>query len=99
MNIAKTVKVIAIAMPLLALAACKTVPLTPEQEAQLQSEECGAPTFQYLVGMPAQSLNPETLPPMTRVIYPYSAVTMDFNPMRLNIYVNDEGFVTRLACG
>ncbi|MGG4604191.1 I78 family peptidase inhibitor [Paenalcaligenes sp. Me131] len=99
MRIVKTVKVIAIAMPLLMLAACKTVPLTPEQEAQLQSEECGAPTFQYLVGTPAQSLNLDVLPPYTRVIYPYSAVTMDFNPMRLNVYVNDEGFVTRLSCG
>lgn len=99
MFIAKSVKAIAVAIPVLLLVACKTVPLTPEQEAVMQSEECGAPTFQYLVGTPADDLNTEMLPLSTRVIYPFSAVTMDFNPMRLNVYVNEEGFITRLACG
>ncbi|MGO3890262.1 MAG: I78 family peptidase inhibitor [Paenalcaligenes sp.] len=99
MTFSKSVKAIAVALPLLLLAACKTVPLTPEQEAVLQSEECGAPTFQYLVGTPADNLNTDMLPPYTRVIYPFSAVTMDYNPMRLNVYVNEEGFITRLACG
>lgn len=99
MTMTKSLKAIAIAIPVLLLVACKTVPLTPEQEAVLQSEECGAPTFQYLVGTPADNLNTEMLPPYSRVIYPFSAVTMDFNPMRLNVYVNEEGFITRLACG
>lgn len=99
MSSRKFLNVMAVAIPMLLLTACKTVALTPEQEAVLQSEECGAPTFQYLVGTPADNLNTEMLPPYSRVIYPFSAVTMDFNPMRLNVYVNEEGFITRLACG
>lgn len=99
MSITKSMKMLAVVVPVLALAACKTVPMTPEQEAVLQSEECGAPTYQYLIGSPASSVNDGMLPPMSRVIYPFSAVTMDYNPMRLNVYVNEEGFITRLACG
>ena len=34
-----------------------------------------------------------------RVIAPDSAVTMDFNPTRLNIHTDEAGVITRLSCG
>jgi len=34
-----------------------------------------------------------------RVLAPNSVVTMDFNPMRLNVYTDDEGLITDARCG
>lgn len=34
-----------------------------------------------------------------RVIPPNSAVTLDYNPERLNVYTDDDGFITKARCG
>jgi len=41
---------------------------------------------------------PPTFQP-NRVIKPNSAVTMDYNPLRLNVYVDDAGAILKAKCG
>jgi len=41
----------------------------------------------------------EYLPPHTRVLGPDSFATMDFNPERLNVHLDLEGFVQRVTFG
>ncbi|WP_254216473.1 I78 family peptidase inhibitor [Tabrizicola sp. TH137] len=60
---------------------------------------CGALDLQYLVGAPARDLEAIQFNKPVRVIYPGSAVTMDFNPERLNFEVDRAGRVARVTCG
>lgn len=59
---------------------------------------CGAADYQSLVG---SNMAAVTLPAELnhRVIGPNDAVTMDYNPERLNIYTDEDGVVTEVKCG
>ena len=61
--------------------------------------QCGALDLQFLVGGPASALNTMRFNKPVRVIYPDTAVTMDFNPERLNFEVDRMGRILRVRCG
>ena len=61
-------------------------------------DACGAAGYQAIVGSPLAAV---TLPADlgARIIEPGAAVTMDYNPERLNIEVDTDGRITRVSCG
>ena len=71
--------------------------VTPEPDAA-RDDPCGAADYAGLVGANVAAV---TLPANLnhRVIYPDTAVTMDFVPERLNVEVTADGTVVRLRCG
>lgn len=63
------------------------------------SPSCAAPELQELVGQPLTELDETSLPQPYRIIAPDMAVTMDWNPARLNIEHDEANVITRIACG
>jgi hypothetical protein len=61
--------------------------------------QCGALDLQYLVGAPASELDRMRFNKPVRVIYPDTAVTMDYSADRLNFEVDRTGRITRVNCG
>ena len=61
--------------------------------------DCGAYALQYLVGQSRDVLASMTLPAPVRTIGPDTAVTMDFNPQRLNIRYDEGGIIREVYCG
>ena len=61
--------------------------------------QCGALDLQYLVGAPASDLDRMRFNKPVRVIYPDTAVTMDYSADRLNFEVDRTGRITRVNCG
>ena len=80
------------ALPL-ALAACQV-----ETVATPAPSDCGADAYQSLVGA---NLAAVTLPADlgARIIEPGMAVTMDYRPDRMNIEVEESGWIMAVYCG
>ena len=70
------------------------VPAAPSAE-----DACGAGALAGLVGGPASALDGRTGPGPVRLIRPGMAVTMDYNPLRLNATLDAGGRILRLSCG
>lgn len=64
----------------------------------VREDACGASGYQGLIG---KSLASVTLPAFSdaRYIGPDSAVTKDYRLDRINFYLDDQGVITRIACG
>ena len=67
-------------------------PLPPE-------DGCGAPDLQFLRGQPETVLQTMKVGVPVRIIRPGMAVTMDYNPTRLNIEIDETGEIFRISCG
>jgi Peptidase inhibitor I78 family len=80
---------------LLAFAACVPV----EEPVPVDLDACGASGSQNLVGQSADILAAMTFPIGTRVIYPETVVTMEYNPERLNIRVGATNRIEEVNCG
>ena len=80
----------------LACAACADTS-TPTSSANLAS--CGADSLQTMVGQSADVLATMRFRTQMRVIGPDTAVTMDYNPERINIRVDGRGLITAVDCG
>jgi hypothetical protein len=80
-------------------------PLTPEPPAIVappaedRADACGATAMQDLVGNPFSALAAMTFAGPMRLIRPDMAVTMDFNPERLNIYLDEADLISSVTCG
>lgn len=61
--------------------------------------QCGALDLQYLVGAPARDLESIRFNKPVRVIYPGTAVTMDYSADRLNFQIDRSGRIQRVTCG
>ncbi len=83
-------------LALAALTACTQIPPDPPTGESLA---CGASPDSNLVGQSVDILAAMTFPAPMRVIKPGMAITMDYNPKRLNIDVDDKGIITRVWCG
>ncbi|MGR3493183.1 MAG: I78 family peptidase inhibitor [Shimia sp.] len=84
--------------PLILLAACATIE-PPAPEPAPTPDTCGLAEAQRLMGMSREQLMRTELLGAVRVIRPGDAVTMDFLPARLNIYLDASDTVTNLTCG
>jgi len=82
-----------IGLTLVGLAAC-----LPSDEG-IEMNSCGAEALQALVGQSETVLEGADLPALVRVIRPGDAVTLDFNPVRLNVELDGDGTITKLYCG
>lgn len=60
---------------------------------------CGAAELQGLIGQTETALGAMTFPSPTRIIHPKQPVTMDMNPSRLNILIDEGGIVSGVRCG
>lgn len=79
------------------LAGCAVAPRTPASAPpSFSSCEAAAAYYQDMTGGPLSA--PVPFKPH-RIIPPNSAVTMDFNPDRLNVYTDDQGVITEARCG
>lgn len=87
--------VVALLVAPLLLAGCVVTAEPPVDPA----ESCGAAEMQYLVGKPGVVLDGIRFSQDVRVIQPGMAVTMDYNPARLNIWLNDRDVIERVTCG
>ncbi|MFM7444946.1 MAG: I78 family peptidase inhibitor, partial [Tabrizicola sp.] len=62
-------------------------------------DACSAAALQYLVGQPEAVLATMKFAAPTRIIQPGMAVTMDYVPERLNIWIAEGGLIERVICG
>ncbi len=64
-------------------------------------DACGASKLQGLIGQPESVLDTVTLADEVymRVIRPDQMVTADFNPVRLNVWLNKSEHIIRMNCG
>lgn len=62
-------------------------------------DACGASQYQDLVGQPRSEAEAVDWPEPFRIVGPDTAVTMDFNPERINIVYDENDVVTRIDCG
>jgi hypothetical protein len=82
--------------PLL-VSACVMEPRPMPPEDNLSS--CGADDLQYLVGRPGVVLDGMRFSQDVRVIQYGMAVTMDYSPYRLNIWLDRRNVIERVTCG
>ena len=103
-----------ILMGLLALAACSTTP-PPAKQAEANpptssppappapeptADACGAAAMQHLVGRLRSEIPPPAKPELQRVACTTCAITMDFNPNRLNFFFDEAtGVIKQVRCG
>lgn len=78
----------------LALAGCH-----PETAKMPDRDACGAAAYADLVGTHHEAHDFTQPGRALRIIAPDSAVTMDYNPERLNVAVDKDGVITRIWCG
>lgn len=89
----------------LALAACAAGPpkeSSPEPSPQPQpvADTCGARALQHLVGRHRSEIPPAAKPELQRVACATCAITMDYNPERLNIFFDEAtGIIQDVRCG
>lgn len=91
----KHAAILALCAPLV-LAAC-VEPLPAPQPEPVGN--CGAEVLQYLVGQPGVVLDGMRFSQGVRVITHDMAVTMDFQPQRLNIWLDRRDVIERVNCG
>lgn len=83
------------------LGALQTCVVTPPEDLppdEAPPTACGAVDYQWLVG---ENLAAVTLPSdlNARIITPGTVITMDYNPRRMNIVVDERGYIIRVYCG
>ena len=89
-----------LALPaLLALAACQPVVLPTEPDGGIGGDTCGAAGLQQFLGQDVSVLAAVLLPNPVRIIRPDEAVTMDFNPARTNIRLDEQDRIVEVTCG
>ncbi len=62
-------------------------------------DECGASGLQVLVGQRVELFEGQVRPGPKRILGPNDVATMDFNPKRTNVYIDEGSRITRITCG
>ncbi|MGR3659754.1 MAG: I78 family peptidase inhibitor [Paracoccaceae bacterium] len=62
-------------------------------------DACGAQALQYLIGQDKSVVQTLQFSDPVRVLNPGDIMTMDFNPHRLNIMLDNAGIITEVRCG
>lgn len=71
----------------------------PEASQPVAEDSCGAGALQGLIGQGAGVLDGRQFTGPVRVVRPGMAMTMDYNPARLNVQVDDKNLIERAFCG
>lgn len=79
------------------LAACE--PMGVPVVDQPSPNQCGAYDLQYLVGAPDTTLETMRFSGPVRVIGAGDAMTMDYNPNRINFELDRYRMIARVFCG
>ena len=79
------------------LAGCVMEPTPVPAPDNLAS--CGADDLQYLVGQPGVVLDGMRFSQAVRVIQYGTAVTMEYNPYRLNFWLDRRDVIELVVCG
>jgi hypothetical protein len=75
-------------------------PPPPVSRPRPNDDQCGAYEAQDLVGRPRSEIPVPVLPALQRVACTTCAVTMDFNPRRLNFFYDAAtGLIKEVKCG
>lgn len=85
-----------------ALAACSPMPLAAPGPDPIppEQDQCRASTYQYLVGRPRAEVPQQPAGATWRVTCSNCAVTMDYNPHRLNMVYDDRSeIIQSVRCG
>lgn len=104
-----TWRTLAVTASIIAASACMapepTEPAAPEPvatETQAPSDECGAANAQGFVGQQGSEDLQSEIEALAvgrfRWIPHGSAVTMDYRPTRLNVELDEDGAIARIAC-
>ena len=83
-------------LALIALTACTEVAPNPPTTGE---QTCGADPDSALIGQSADVLAAMIFPAPMRIIKPGMAITMDYNPDRLNIDIDKHNKISRVWCG
>ncbi len=86
------------ALATIALLAACAAPAPPEG-GPAGDGACDAPRYRALMDAPVDVLETMALPPRTRIIRPGMAVTMDYDPARLNFEIDRRNRIIRIWCG
>lgn len=62
-------------------------------------DPCGAANLASLIGEPVSRFSTQARQGPARVIRPGQPVTMDYNPLRLNVLLDAEDRIVGLSCG
>lgn len=88
------------AIALLGLAACASGSQPPAPEAGGETDQCRARQYEYLIGRNRSDIPAQPQGATWRITCSSCAVTMDYNPNRLNIVFDDAtGRIERVNCG
>lgn len=60
---------------------------------------CDTRLYQRLIGLPEDQIDRSSLPSAFRIVCHGCQVTMDYNPNRLNIQLDQQNRVSDLSCG
>lgn len=90
-------KLVMAGVVLAALAGCE--PMGMPVDAAPNPNQCGAYDLQYLVGSPDSVLETMRFNKPVRIIQAGSAVTMDYNPDRINFELDRYRMISRVSCG
>ena len=71
----------------------------PVVARQSDPAACGATAFARTIGQPLTALPGDEVPGTMRILLPGDAATADFDPMRLNVSLNDRNQIAALSCG
>ncbi|MBH1974091.1 MAG: hypothetical protein I8H94_03340 [Rhodobacteraceae bacterium] len=82
----------------LVLAACVAATPAPAP-GPVDLSSCSSDAVQSLIGSNIASVDTRPLAKTVRIIPPNTAVTMDYNPQRLNIETDARGVIVRMTCG
>ena len=83
-------------LALIALTACTEIAPNPPATGE---QTCGADLDSALIGQSADVLAAMIFPAPMRIIKPGMAITMDYNPDRLNIDIDKHNKISRVWCG
>lgn len=64
-----------------------------------EPDTCGAEDFQTALGQSREIIPGLGVSREIRIISPGDIVTQEYNPLRMNFYVNGNGIITRVTCG
>lgn len=62
-------------------------------------DTCGSAAHLPLIGQDARALERVLILRMVRIIHPDDAVTLDFQPDRINFFITPDGMIGNIRCG